>query len=106
MMLPRLVIYFTPACAHCEDAKQVLERVRPYEPFELEEVDITLDRVAFGLHADKVPVVTLNGQVVFRHRVDEDRLIRRLRLARQEMIADAEERRARAGHDRGEKPGR
>lgn len=95
MSHPRIAIYYRPACPSCEEAKQVLERVRPYEPFELEEVDITQDRVAASLYADKIPVVTLNGQVVFRHRVDEDRLIRRLGLARREMLAEEEERRKR-----------
>lgn len=89
---PRVVIYYKTDCHLCEDAKQVLERVRPYHPFELEEVDITHDRVAFGLYSTKIPVVTINGQQVFKYRVDEDRMIRRLRLARAEMERDEEER--------------
>lgn len=88
---PRVVLYFQSACAQCEDAKQVLERVSPYEPFDLEEVDVSHDRVAFALYSDKIPVLTINGQVVFRHRIDEDRLIRRLRLARENMLRDEEE---------------
>lgn len=90
---PRLTIYYKPACHLCEDAKQVLERVRPFERFELEEVDISHDRVAYGLYSDKIPVVTINGQMVFKYRVDEDRLIRRLRLARQELEREEAERR-------------
>lgn len=90
---PRVVIYYKSTCHLCEDAKQVLERVRPYELFELEEVNIDHDRVAYGLYSDKIPVVTINGQVVFRYRVDEDRLIRRLRLARTELEREEEEKR-------------
>jgi glutaredoxin len=82
---PRVVLYYKPDCHLCEDAKQVLERVRPYNMFDLVEVDITQDRVAYGLYSEKIPVVTINGQMVFKYRVDEDRMIRRLKLARLEM---------------------
>ena len=88
---PRVAIYFKYDCHLCEEAKQVLERVRPYENFVLEEIDIMQDRVAYGLYHDRIPVITINGQLLFKYRVDEDRLIRRLKLARQEMIAEEEE---------------
>lgn len=96
MHKPRLVIYFEPQCRDCEEGIRVLERVRPYEMFELEEVNINHDPVAYGLHSDKVPVVTINGQVAFRHHVDEDRLIRRLKQARAQMARDEEEQRKEA----------
>lgn len=93
--MPRLTLYHRSGCAESESARRVLERVRPYEPFDLEEVDINQDRVAYGLHHDTAPVLKINGQTVFRHRIDEDRLIRRLRLVRQQLIAEEEERRRR-----------
>jgi glutaredoxin len=88
---PKVVIYFKPQCHLCEDAKQVLERVRPYEMFHLEEVNINHDTVAYGLYSDKIPVVTINGQMAFKYRVEEDRLIRRLKLARADMVREEEE---------------
>jgi glutaredoxin len=90
---PRLVLYFEPMCDQCEKAKDILERVKPYEKFQLEEVDITQDPVAYGLHYHDVPVVSINGQVVFRHNFTEDRLIRRVKNARREMEFEEEERR-------------
>lgn len=93
MPIPRLTIYYKADCHLCEDARQVLERVLPYEPFELEEVDITQDRVAHDLYFDKIPVLTVNGQFAFKYRFDEDRLLRRLRNAREDMERDEEEKR-------------
>ncbi|MBM3465386.1 MAG: glutaredoxin family protein [Armatimonadetes bacterium] len=93
MAVPKVAVYFKPQCHLCEDAKQVLERVRPYHMFDLEEVNINLDTVAYGLYSDKIPVVTINGQMAFKYRVDEDRLIRRLKLAVDEMHREEEERR-------------
>lgn len=101
MLNPRVAIYYKPDCSECEEARRVLERVRPYEPFELEEIDVTHDRVARTRYGDNVPVVTLNGRVIFRHGVDEDRLTRRLGLARREMLADEEERRTQGRRGRG-----
>lgn len=72
----RITFFTKPDCTLCRGALFVIERVRARVPFELESVDITASgneawQVAYR---DHIPVVHLNGQEVFRHRVDERRL--------------------------------
>ena len=68
----------------------MLERVKPHHPFVLEEVELDSDPVARALHDEQAPVVTVQGQVVFRHQVDEDRLIRRVKQAVADLELEAE----------------
>ena len=93
---PKVTIYYNPLDAACEKARQVLERIYPFEGFVLEEVDIGQDPVAHKLHGPHIPVVALNGVVAFRGRLNEDQFIRRLRSARQEMMRDEEDRQLQA----------
>jgi glutaredoxin len=88
--IPRITIYYHAGCDSCEAARTVLERVRPHHPFELEEVDLDSDAMAYALYAEQAPAVTIAGQVAFRHRVDEDRLIRRLRQAVEDLCSEQE----------------
>jgi glutaredoxin len=72
-------IYSKPHCSLCEQAKAALERVRARLPFELREVDIRSDPDLLERHRYDIPVVLVDGEVVFRHRVDEARLEELLR---------------------------
>ena len=92
MFEPTVVIYYRPLQADSEAAMQTIERVHPFEKFVLQEVDVAQDPRAEALHGDQVPLIAINGQVAFRGGVDEDRFIRRLRIAREEMARDEEER--------------
>jgi glutaredoxin len=75
----RVEIYSKPGCSLCEEARAVLERVRQRVPFELHEVDIRSDPALHARHRYDIPVVLLEGEVAFRHRVDEGELEERLR---------------------------
>lgn len=89
---PKVTIYYHPLDAACEAARQVLERVRPFEDFILDEVDVAQDPIAQKHHGSQIPVVALNGVVSFRGRVNEDQFIRRLRDAKLAMRTEDEER--------------
>lgn len=54
----------------------MVERVRARLPFELESVDITSagNERWFESYKNHIPVVHLNGEEIFRHRVDERKL--------------------------------
>jgi glutaredoxin len=67
-------IYSKPDCPLCEEARAVLERVRARRPFELREVDIRSDPDLLARYRYDIPVVLVDGQEAFRHRVDEARL--------------------------------
>jgi len=72
-------IYSKPQCPLCDEAKEVLARVRRRISFELKEVDITGDAALFQLHRYDIPVVFVNGRKAFKHHLDEQAVEDRLR---------------------------
>ena len=72
-------MYSRPGCHLCDDALVVLERVRQQIPFELETVNIAGDRSLEARYRHDIPVITVDGEEAFRHRVDEATLRARLR---------------------------
>jgi hypothetical protein len=73
-----LVLYGRPGCHLCEDALVVIERVRARVPFALEQRDIETDDAWFKRYLERIPVVEIDGEVVFELFVDEQQLERRL----------------------------
>jgi glutaredoxin len=75
-------IYSKPQCPLCDEAKEVLARVRRRVPFELREVDITRDDSLFQQYRYDIPVVFVNGQKAFKHHLDEKTVEARLQRER------------------------
>jgi glutaredoxin len=73
-----VTLYGKPGCHLCDDARAVVERVRAEHPFELREVDISLDPVLFREYGDRIPVLALDGEELFDHFVEEAVLVERL----------------------------
>jgi glutaredoxin len=73
-----VVIYGRPGCCLCDEAREVLERVRAGRPFELEERDIERDDDLLRAYLERIPVITIDGEEAFELFVDEAELIRRL----------------------------
>jgi glutaredoxin len=76
--VPRLTLYGKPGCHLCDDARAVIERVRAERPFDLEEVDITLDPALHRRYGERIPVLELAGEELFEYFVDEAVLRERL----------------------------
>ena len=76
--MTRVVLYGKPGCHLCEEARAAVERVRAERPFELEEVDVTLDPVLHRRYGERIPVLELDGEEVFQYFVDEAVLRKRL----------------------------
>ena len=75
----RLVtLYGKPGCHLCDDAREVVERVRAEHPFELREVDVSLDPVVHREYGERIPVLELDGEELFDFHVDEAELARRV----------------------------
>ena len=74
----RLTLYTKPDCCLCEEALEVIERVRGEMPFNLEEVDISSDRDLSDRYGELVPVVLIDGDEAFQLHVDERALRDRL----------------------------
>jgi glutaredoxin len=76
--VPVVVLYGKPDCHLCDDAREVLERVRADVGFALVERDITDDDALHRAYLERIPVVAIDGEEAFEHFVDEDELRRRL----------------------------
>jgi glutaredoxin len=72
---PRVTIYGKPECCLCDQALEVLEEVRKRTPFEIEKRDISGDADLIERYGLDIPVILIDGQVAFKHRIDKDRLI-------------------------------
>jgi glutaredoxin len=73
-----LVLYGREGCCLCDDAREVLERVRRRRSFELRERDIDRDEALLRAYLERIPVVTIDGVEAFELFVDESELERRL----------------------------
>jgi glutaredoxin len=75
-----VVLYGSADCHLCDDAREILERVRASIPFELVERDITADDDLHRRYLERIPVVELAGEELFEFFVDEAELRRRLAI--------------------------
>lgn len=76
-----ITLYGRPGCHLCDEAREVLLRIRADAPFTLEEVDIERDDDLLRRYLERIPVVSLNGEELFDYYVDEQALKRRLALS-------------------------
>jgi glutaredoxin len=76
--MPVVTLYGKPGCHLCEDAREVVERVRARRQFELREVDVTLDPALHREYGERIPVLALDGEEVFEFHVEEGVLLERL----------------------------
>jgi glutaredoxin len=76
--MPLVTLYGKPGCHLCDDAREMVERVRAEHPFELREVDVSLDPVLHREYGERIPVLELDGEELFEFHVDEAELVRRV----------------------------
>ncbi|MFO0629024.1 MAG: glutaredoxin family protein [Polyangiales bacterium] len=76
-----MTLYTRARCHLCEVAAEVLDDVREDLPFELDVVDIDGDDALRARYRTDIPVVLLDGELLFRYRVDADVLRARLRAS-------------------------
>jgi glutaredoxin len=73
-----VVLYGRAGCCLCDDAREVLERVRRRRRFDFRERDIDRDEALLKAYLERIPVVTIDGVEAFELFVDESELERRL----------------------------
>jgi glutaredoxin len=78
-----VVLYGRAGCCLCDEARDVLERVRSSHPFGLEERDIEADDALLRAYLERIPVVTIDGEEAFELFVDEAELTRRIARVQQ-----------------------
>ena len=62
----RVVLYGKPGCHLCDDARAAVRSVAARRPFELEEVDVSIDPELHRRYGERIPVVTLDGEEAVR----------------------------------------
>ena len=73
-----VVLYGRDGCCLCDDAREILLRVRERRPFVLEDRDIDQDEGLLRAYLERIPVVTIDGVEQFELFVNESELERRL----------------------------
>ena len=76
--MPQVTLYGKPGCHLCDDARAVVERVRAMHPFDLREVDVSLDPALHREYGERIPVLELDGEELFEFHVDEAVLVQRV----------------------------
>jgi hypothetical protein len=76
----QVVLYTREGCCLCDDAREVLGRVRARHPstFVVRERDIDTDDALQRAYLERIPVVTIDGDETFELFVDEAELEQRL----------------------------
>lgn len=68
--MTEITLYGKPGCCLCDEARAAVDAVRAERPFELAEVDITLDPVLHRRYGERIPVLAVDGAEAFELRVD------------------------------------
>jgi glutaredoxin len=65
-----VTLYGKPGCCLCDEAREALGAIRADLPFDLEEVDISLDPVLHRRYGERIPVLCVDGEEAFELVVD------------------------------------
>jgi len=75
----RLTLYGRAGCELCDDMLAVVKRVADERGLSVETVDVDTDPCLAAEYGFDVPVLSIDGEEAFRHRVTEAALRARLR---------------------------
>ena len=76
--LAEVVLYTRPGCHLCDEAKQAIEAANCADRYTLTEVNIESDPLLLDRYKDHIPVITIDGVEVFRHRVSSEEFRQKL----------------------------
>ena len=77
-MSHQVILFGREGCCLCDEAREVLLRVRGEHPFAFEERDIDQDEGLLSAYLERIPVVTIDGVEAFELFVDPSELAQRL----------------------------
>jgi glutaredoxin len=75
---PTVILYTKPGCSICRPVQYVIDQVCRRRPFDFQVRNIEQDPQDFDRYKHDIPVVTLNGREIARHRMSEQDLERAL----------------------------
>ncbi len=73
MSKAHVIVYSRPGCHLCDDAKEVIASAGCDNEFVLEEINIETSDDLLARYRYDIPVVLINGNEAFRHRVNASR---------------------------------
>lgn len=76
--MKKVALYVAKGCSLCVKAHEVLDAVRARVPFDFEQIDIRTRPMLYEAYRFDIPVVLIEGEPVFRHRVTEEEFEARL----------------------------
>ncbi|MCY7362778.1 MAG: glutaredoxin family protein [Ignavibacteria bacterium] len=76
--MAEIVLYSKNNCHLCDEMKIVLTNLQREYRFKLTEFDIESDNELFAKYREKIPVLTINGKLFAKYRIDEKKLIKKL----------------------------
>ena len=80
--MTQVTLYGKPGCCLCDDARAELAAVRADRPFELTEVDVSVDPALWRAYGERIPVVEIDGEEAFELHVERAELARVLDTVR------------------------
>lgn len=80
MTKPQVIVYSRPGCHLCDEAKHAIQSAALDDRFVLEEINIESDPHLLRNYRYDIPVVTLDGVEIFRHRVNTDEFRRLIQM--------------------------
>jgi hypothetical protein len=72
------VLYGKAGCCLCDEAREAVAAVRAEHPFDLDEVDVSIDPELHARYGERIPVVVVDGEELLEGHVDAGELARRL----------------------------
>ncbi len=69
-----VTLYGKKECCLCDEAMDVLQKVRATVPFDLEKIDISGKQELLEEFGLKIPVIFIDGVQAFKYRVNEGKL--------------------------------
>jgi hypothetical protein len=72
--MTQVILYSKPGCHLCEPVEQVIRAAKATRAFEFSIRNILEDADAFARYQNDIPVVTVNGVEIARHRLSTQRL--------------------------------
>jgi glutaredoxin len=77
--MPTVILYSRPDCHLCDEARAAILAIRDQGlRFELQEIDIDSDDELLSRYLERIPVVTVEGEIVSELILDVDALRSRL----------------------------
>lgn len=81
---PHVRLYTRPGCHLCEEAKREIRAARAADAYTFEEVNIDTDPALVARYGWEIPVVEIDGSVVFKYRLTAAEFLRQLHNAKAE----------------------